>query len=454
MSIPYQQYYNDHLKSFRQHLKGVVSQSTPFAHWTADEIDLFFHSLAVHSRIRPDLIAESIPSKSLSDVCAYLNALDTAAQAHEHASRTDLPIAMSVSEAWVAFEEDHAAQLVRREKNIGFDERDEPGMDARIPAVLDTLHLQALNKLLRDEAPATSVDPSRDPSPSSSRAVSPDPVDSRALSPASRRRINNRLRMRQRRAAASGMAANLETSRLQPGRKPTKVYVPKVRAKTYTKYDKLGTSVEPEGDNVLIKPSGLHAGYRVLKDLRDSGLGPESLAKLGFDMFNFKRLETLVGEHHTITKRTIHLLQEILVDFTADVLFHTILLHEQDVTLKGGKKVWRAAEDGVDARKIIAALEIKGFRLSPDHDEQVEDKDLEMIEEETPLPVPSPVWLPASYEALDEALESESDSEWAVEIEEEIALDDADRVLENECESGLWQTIAHIDRPDVYIRQG
>lgn len=44
--------------------------------WTDLEKDTFFHAVATHSRLRPDLIAASIKTKNMYDVCLYMRYLD------------------------------------------------------------------------------------------------------------------------------------------------------------------------------------------------------------------------------------------------------------------------------------------------------------------------------------------------------------------------------------------
>jgi hypothetical protein len=46
--------------------------------WTDVEKDAFFHAVAVYSRLRPDLIAASIKTKNMYDVCLYMRCLDDA----------------------------------------------------------------------------------------------------------------------------------------------------------------------------------------------------------------------------------------------------------------------------------------------------------------------------------------------------------------------------------------
>lgn len=133
---------HEHAQSVRQHVTGaptdyyLTSQPSyfaPNAYWTAQEKDAFFHALSVHSRLRPDLIAEEIGTKSLADVCAYMDMLedgmkrnpsssndDATADARGlvFASRDDFPIAYEVSEKWTDFEDELAEALMADEPDM------------------------------------------------------------------------------------------------------------------------------------------------------------------------------------------------------------------------------------------------------------------------------------------------------------------------------------------------
>ncbi|KAI0335771.1 hypothetical protein GY45DRAFT_1430450 [Cubamyces sp. BRFM 1775] len=125
--------YSESLDDFRAHLAGrdgseppPASHFPPNAFWTAAEKDAFFRALAVHSRLRPDLIAEEVKTKTVPDVCVYLALLE---QTTREASRTtvyigqekkridykiprkQLPIAVEVSDDWIQREEAMAAVL-------------------------------------------------------------------------------------------------------------------------------------------------------------------------------------------------------------------------------------------------------------------------------------------------------------------------------------------------------
>jgi len=115
-----------HQKFVQAHLKGTLDDEQPLlpaffppsSYWSSAEKDLFFHALAVYSRFRPDVIAESIKTKSIFDVCLYLDILQTASshtpsEIHGSFFRSSLEPAMEVSSTWIQNEEKIAATLTQ-----------------------------------------------------------------------------------------------------------------------------------------------------------------------------------------------------------------------------------------------------------------------------------------------------------------------------------------------------
>ncbi|KAI0372283.1 hypothetical protein BV20DRAFT_991941 [Pilatotrama ljubarskyi] len=129
--------YSEHLDDFRAHLAGKDGSETlpasyypPNAYWTVAEKDAFFRALSVHSRLRPDLIAEEVKTKTVPDVCVYLALLENASRDASRRTvyvgkdnktvdirvpRKDFPIALEASEDWVQLEERLADALVASE---------------------------------------------------------------------------------------------------------------------------------------------------------------------------------------------------------------------------------------------------------------------------------------------------------------------------------------------------
>ncbi|KZT30023.1 hypothetical protein NEOLEDRAFT_1174375 [Neolentinus lepideus HHB14362 ss-1] len=115
--------YLSHLKHVRDHLSGndglqiPPSYFAPSSYWTSSEKEKFFHALCVHSRLRPDLIAAEIGSKTVADVCIYLGLLErTLLTSNEpRAERKAIMLAAEVSDEWITFEEEQAAAILFHE---------------------------------------------------------------------------------------------------------------------------------------------------------------------------------------------------------------------------------------------------------------------------------------------------------------------------------------------------
>ncbi|TFK45734.1 hypothetical protein OE88DRAFT_1740007 [Heliocybe sulcata] len=113
-----------HLKHIHDHLSGIDGQPllpsyfAPSSYWTSAEKEKFFHALCIHSRLRPDLISTEVGSKTLSDVCIYLELLESASSSckEPRAKRTTLPLASQVSDGWIVFEEEQAAVIAYHEE--------------------------------------------------------------------------------------------------------------------------------------------------------------------------------------------------------------------------------------------------------------------------------------------------------------------------------------------------
>ncbi|OCH85201.1 hypothetical protein OBBRIDRAFT_839153 [Obba rivulosa] len=122
----YLAHYNGHLDHTRSHLVGKDGSDTlpasffpPNASWTSAEKDMFFRALTVHSRLRPDLIAEEIKTKTIVDVCVYLDVLEEASSSHPLSlTRKHHPIALEVSNEFVAYEEGKSQALAVAEPHL------------------------------------------------------------------------------------------------------------------------------------------------------------------------------------------------------------------------------------------------------------------------------------------------------------------------------------------------
>lgn len=136
-----------YLTHFFEHSRETISHCTgsdgsaplqpsffpPNGYWTSAEKDAFFHGLVIHSRLRPDLIAAEIKTKSEVDVCVYLDLLAEAGARSTSAvddtanfvvlPRKDFPAAVEVSDEWVALEERNTSAIIRAESEQADNER-------------------------------------------------------------------------------------------------------------------------------------------------------------------------------------------------------------------------------------------------------------------------------------------------------------------------------------------
>lgn len=105
--------------------------------WTEEERARFFHALGVRSRLRPDLIAQDLGTRSTVEVCAALDhfarlsrrvvrrelaMLDTPHRRRQSRRRRmleRLPAAYEMTDRWLAWEEAHATRLLANECDDG-----------------------------------------------------------------------------------------------------------------------------------------------------------------------------------------------------------------------------------------------------------------------------------------------------------------------------------------------
>ncbi|KDQ16538.1 hypothetical protein BOTBODRAFT_251677 [Botryobasidium botryosum FD-172 SS1] len=245
---------------------------SPNSYWTPGEKHLFFQSLSRHSRLRPDLIAATVGTKSVLEVCQLLRVLCDAARdvgedLHDaKRRRVEMEAAVEVSDDWLAFEDIRAQEHIngeadwelaailatrkrsqqarggtKRKRGAG-EERSTnpkpPSQEAQAAAWklddalknLDVPHLQVLDSLVRTAEEAAPLSPGPSSSrPSRSNSVQP-PTEPSSPSPlaeetvirmtsAERRRLHKRMYMRRRRARETGGVVVDDIARLKPGRR-------------------------------------------------------------------------------------------------------------------------------------------------------------------------------------------------------------------------------------------
>lgn len=121
----YLSHFREVLHQTQTHLSGHTTDPIPpsfvppTGYWSSHEKDLFFHALCIHSRLRPDLVAECVKTKSIADVCDYMRLLDEYLLETDNrgarVERRQIPAAMEVSPKWIQFEEDKAAEILTAE---------------------------------------------------------------------------------------------------------------------------------------------------------------------------------------------------------------------------------------------------------------------------------------------------------------------------------------------------
>ena len=372
----------NHISATRLHLTGAPeppeppyapSFHPPTGYWTSAEKALFFRALSVHSRLRPDLIAASIGTKSTADVAVYLSLLREGANRvnNKKAStaitiRRDLhPAAYQVTTELIALEDQQAARIclaepmrakqaesearaealrtvknamrVPRGKGGKGHERDREGQRARREVFerlhaerevewaredaltrLDAVALQVLDRMLRvdeetrakagsDEEEgksptmphpvASSSSPAGElhattPPPSSPQVtpISDNGGEDNAtvipsnLSPASRRLISKRLYMRRKRAEASGSIAQLDTTRLKPGRKVSAT----------SKYRQPKPHSDGENPNPKQPVRGNTRPYKIQREFERLGIRADYLRENGLGLFHLGALGRLM----------------------------------------------------------------------------------------------------------------------------------------------------------------
>lgn len=140
-TLRYLNMFEHHTADFRRHVAGlshwksVLPSSTflPGTHWSPEEKGVFFHGLALYSRLRPDLIADHInislasssktappPRKTPADVSIYVSLLEYASRdkglpdgmSSEEFRARSIPSARVLSFDWTSNEEMWANRLM------------------------------------------------------------------------------------------------------------------------------------------------------------------------------------------------------------------------------------------------------------------------------------------------------------------------------------------------------
>ncbi|KAI0064937.1 hypothetical protein BV25DRAFT_1989669 [Artomyces pyxidatus] len=294
---------------------------------------------------------------------------------------------------------------------------------------IDPVLLAESSRALASRTLASSdlVDPSRPstPPPAGSPGLTLLPKDliPAELSPGSRRRLQKRLFMRKKRAAAQGTVPSTSLRRLKPGRKtkseellPEELVLDEQSGPEIDEHEvSAGMRTEspgagPSKEKKRKKPKkrGLTLPYKIkheLQDaqvtaayLRDQGLGLFQLAALGRIMRSYTQLDPTVPDtvNRYISMATVGILNALLVEFIRDLMHRAITVRELDFTLKARTKVWRIGKRRtVKGKNVRRALDLMGadhlnkaahFSAVCDDFSDVEGDDEDEEEEDSPSP--------------------------------------------------------------------
>lgn len=279
-------FYLEYLKENTESIKDDFEDSFvhPCSYWTGWEKAAFFDALKRHSRMRPELIQEEIgDSKTLWEVCLYINLLDTASSSNElpESAYASTSVAVEMSKKWIAFEQKQAGAVMAYEehlldefhRNKVLEERSTGEIPEtvtgkwetrRVFQSLDVGKLAALDFLLGDPEPQTNAD-----APEKVTSIIPmvrygtPAIDVEDMSVTERKRWRNRLYMRRRRAESVGSEVDESTDRLKPGRR---------QKLTAVKAGKRGRIAFEKNKALLV----------------NAGIDSEQLQSLDMDMFNLK----------------------------------------------------------------------------------------------------------------------------------------------------------------------
>lgn len=349
----YVSFYQTESSAFRAHLHGQATvpdleTDNPFLGWTASEADALFRGLAIYSRWRPDLIADSIPGKSTFSVCTYIDALEIASKELDEAiPRAEFSIAVETPDSLLNLEEQYATAilegessweeaLIEREIKSRKQAAEEPGPRHRarleeytawkaalasqrerdgVFSSFDKVHFQVIDHILaqsvdapghlgkpqpqqdsemRDTSAGAYDSLSRPQSPSSHVSTStstpaptelPAQADLSHFSPTTRRRIRNRLHMRKKRANDDGDITVLQ----KRGRKKAKISLT-------TSEPQVAPDVErgPSSTKKRHKKPGKTRYERLKDQFAEWGMDGESLLASGLGLFRLKGLHNMM----------------------------------------------------------------------------------------------------------------------------------------------------------------
>lgn len=225
------------------------------------------------------------------------------------------------------------------------------------------------------------------------------PIDTSTMTPAERRRYQKRLHMRKKRAEATGKSVSTETGRLRPGRK-TSLPPPLSRlgngsssstrasSRARTPRDSAGekaeetntgeTTADDSGDSDNDgangkgkKQGGLTLPQQIRVEFTNLGITFETVQEHGLEIFNLAKFHTLSKifaesfnrpPFQSIPIHTLELLRAVLDEFLYALMHHTIVLAEEERTMKEHTKVWRGQLNDIKPYHVTDALHLMGMQ--------------------------------------------------------------------------------------------
>ncbi|KAK7472584.1 hypothetical protein VKT23_000697 [Stygiomarasmius scandens] len=463
--------------------------------WSPSDRDLFFRALARYSRLRPDLIALDIKSKSYTDVCLYLDALQCAAtqEGHPELRRDELDIAMEVSHDWISFEEQKAAALIAADITKNEDVTEDTKQLEDVLQTLTTRHLMAMGAILqegedlilRDASMKNVLNKSDEPMEArdttvpellSPHGTSTDPTLNLQISPSALRRLKKRLYMRKRRAEATGTEVNTDATRLCPGRRSKAAVEEELKeyGEEEQENEENMEGNEEEGNKTRKKRKKI---LELKQELENCGIDYETLLSNDLGFFHLDTLARLMKGYRqsyassskqlltSMSSNVLHVFNAIVIDFATELVHRSIIFKEQEMKIKSDTKAWGSLTREVSIENIKRALSVMKARRSitpsypeiSDDDEgaadkiQPEDEEIEGSEDQKDPSFSfqqfhdAPPYLPSHllFKHDDPLMSMENDNQeeeerLLQELDEENDLDEQDCDLEMRYEEELW----------------
>ncbi|KAF9012334.1 hypothetical protein BDQ17DRAFT_1419724 [Cyathus striatus] len=351
---------------------------SPTSFWTALEKDAFFHSLSLHSRLRPDLIAASIRSKTTLDVCAYIDLLEQASLHDPIPSSSlfmEMDAAREVSDSWIAWEEENASTLISVEPI--WERKTKQGARDRGQANdSQSFHSDDANNASEDrEISIQSLRPIQ-------LAVLETmlKVDEEDLSHS--QQMNTSISASKHGSCTSAQVIFVENDACLPFNK-RKSLTDEESHIGLERYLSQANKMTVEGENFASLKNEKTRRSRIRRKFSTAGIDVNFLNDTGLGLFRLDVLGRLMkceGDGGTsISADTIRLLRVVVSEFICRVIHHVVISREQEQKAKADTKAWghlklmgaaqvKAALQSMNLHTVNKDLEIISKNLSNLHD--------------------------------------------------------------------------------------